>query len=1029
MPGKLWIWLAAALVLSVAPISFAASPSPRHNIRVWTTDHGGLPQNSVITITQTRDGYLWLGTINGLARFDGVHFQVYDESNTPEFDGSAIVKLFEDSQGRLWVAAESGRILIVRRDGSINRTSVDYPAPETSAGRVASFVETSDGQVWLYTADGRLARHHDKRMDIWSGEVFPSRTRVLFAEKSGFLWIGTDSALFAFGPMPLAGTQLPSAFELRPGKIDFALSSKQGGYWILANGQIQKWSTNHIDRDYGSYPWAAGLMVSAACEDASGNLFVGTYGDPGDGVYCIPLEGKPWHLQGLSHPSVLSLFTDREDSLWVGLDGGGLNRVRSQVFGVVDFSEGSTVQSVSEDPGGGMWIAYNGNRVDYWKDGVHLQYTNLLGRLSPQQEIIARSVLVDKTGSVLTGIQTRPSQRATLSIALNETVVPGLLKLDHQHFIPAPGFEIANQQVSAIFQDNRGWIWVGTKGGAASFDGKSWRTWTKFDGLSGNAVQAIAQDSAGRIWLGTDRGGLNCLQEGRVTVYTKTNGLPSDSILSLLADRSGILWVGTAAGLSRFDGARWTTYTAREGLAGNNIAYLTEDTQDQLWLGSSAGLMRIAKKALNDYADHHSRKISIRVFAQQDGLPTGECSQGSQPAACRTANGKLWFPTIKGLAFVDPRQIAKNPFPPPVILESVLVDGRVQSNPGLRAPALTELVIPAGKESLDLRYNVLSLSAPDQAKFRFRLENHETGWTEGTGSGGTAHYTKLPQGTYLFRLQACNEDEVWNEAGVSLAIQVLPPFWRTWWFLTMVTLVFLAAIISSVHFISTQKLQRQLALLRQQEAVEKERARIARDLHDQLGANLTQVALLGEMAENDKDLPDEVESHAQQIAATARDTTRALDEIVWTVNPANDTLDGLLNYICKYAQEFLALAGLRYRIEVPPHLPAVPISPELRHNAFLAAKEAVNNVVKHSGASSAWLRLHLEPARFTLEIADDGKGLSADAENKGRNGLRNMRKRMEEVGGDFSIGRAAEGGTLVRLSAPFSPLAVAESPT
>lgn len=212
MPGKSWIWLAAALFLGAVPTSFPAALSSRHNIQVWTTDHGGLPQNSVITITQTRDGYLWLGTINGLARFDGVRFQVYDESNTPEFDGSAIVKLFEDSHGRLWVAAESGRILIVQRDGAISRTSVDHPAPETTAGRVAAFLEADDGEVWLYTADGRLARYQDKRMDIWSGAAFPSRTRVLFADKSGFLWVGNDYSLSAFGPMPMTGTQLSGAF-------------------------------------------------------------------------------------------------------------------------------------------------------------------------------------------------------------------------------------------------------------------------------------------------------------------------------------------------------------------------------------------------------------------------------------------------------------------------------------------------------------------------------------------------------------------------------------------------------------------------------------------------------------------------------------------------------------------------------------------------------------------------------------------------------------------------------------------------
>jgi signal transduction histidine kinase len=267
---------------------------------------------------------------------------------------------------------------------------------------------------------------------------------------------------------------------------------------------------------------------------------------------------------------------------------------------------------------------------------------------------------------------------------------------------------------------------------------------------------------------------------------------------------------------------------------------------------------------------------------------------------------------------------------------------------------------------------------------------------------------------------ACNEDGLWNQIPAALAVTVLPPFWQTWWFLSATSVCLLAGIVGSVHYVSTQKLQRQLAVLRQQEMLEKERARIARDLHDQLGANLTQVALLGEMAETDKELPEEVEAHAKQISQTARETTRALDEIVWTVNPSNDTLDGLINYVCKYAQEYLALAGLRYRLDVPAQLPPTPISPELRHNVFLATKEAVNNVVKHSHATAAWLRLHLEPDRFTLEIEDNGRGVAAGSENKGRNGLRNMRKRLEEIGGSFSIGPGHEGGTRVALTAPLA---------
>jgi signal transduction histidine kinase len=495
--------------------------------------------------------------------------------------------------------------------------------------------------------------------------------------------------------------------------------------------------------------------------------------------------------------------------------------------------------------------------------------------------------------------------------------------------------------------------------------------------------------------------------------------LPSDNISSLLTDPDGVLWVGTQSGLARALGGKWISFGNAFGQALGNVAYLLDDGRGDMWIGSNTGLLRAKRSALTAFAKGEIETVPFRAYGAADGLPTRECSQGSQPSACRTEDGTLWFATIRGLAHVNPNQLVINTNPPPVIIESISVDGVLQHSKTLRSPLPESLVIPAGKESLEIRYTALNLSAPDKSRFRYQLVNHETKWTEWSGEVRVAHYSKLPPGEYRFRVIAANEDNVWNEAGSTLAIRVLPPFWQTWWFLTALTLLLLGLIIGSVHYVSTQKLQRQLALMRQQEALEKERARIARDLHDQLGANLTQVTLLGEMAEDDRELPDEVVAHAQQICQTARDTTRALDEIVWTVNPSNDTLDGLLNYVCKYAQEYLALAGLKYRLETPKELPNTPISPELRHNVFLAAKEAVNNVVKHSGADSAWLRLKVSPDRFVLEIEDNGKGLSAADQNKGRNGLRNMRKRMDDVGGELEFAAGENGGTRITLKAPI----------
>jgi signal transduction histidine kinase len=278
----------------------------------------------------------------------------------------------------------------------------------------------------------------------------------------------------------------------------------------------------------------------------------------------------------------------------------------------------------------------------------------------------------------------------------------------------------------------------------------------------------------------------------------------------------------------------------------------------------------------------------------------------------------------------------------------------------------------------------------------------------------------LPPGIFVFRVTACNEDGVWNETGAALAITVEPPFWRKPSFLVSAALVLLGSLAGIIYLISTAKLKRQLRVAQQKELIEHERARIARDLHDQLGANLTQVTLLGELAEVDKHLPGEVEQHAQQICETARETTRSLDEIVWAVNPSNDTLEGLANYACKYAQDYFALAGVSYRAELPPQLPPLPIAPEVRHNIFLAFKEAVNNVVKHARATEARVKLQLEPEQFILSVADNGRGLGDISEKKLRNGLRNMRKRLDEVRGEFEITPGANGGTVVRLKVPIA---------
>jgi ligand-binding sensor domain-containing protein/signal transduction histidine kinase len=934
-------------------LSAVAGPAAESNapfiVNSWSTEEG-LPDSEVISVIQTHDGYLWLGTLHGLVRFDGIHFTPFDEMNTPGLNSDRIVYLFEDSRTNLWVGTESSGLSVIQ-DGKVKNFGSESGA---GGGKPVYAYEDATTNVWFYTAEGRSFRYHDGRMD---------------------------------------STVLSAQLLFRAAKIQVPGKS---GFWQIMNGTVQKWQDNRPEKDYGPCPWGK-MVVTAACEDKDGNLIVGTLGG---GVFWYEADGQCWHIsteQGLSSAYVLSLCMDRGGNLWVGTDGSGLNRIKRKTFDTPVELHLWDAQSLSADSHGGLWTAFNAHGMSYWT-------TNSVQDFAIGQASNAWTVLVDKKQRVWAG-----------------TLGEGLFQLQDNRFNPPPGAEILGSRIFAFFEDRSGQLWVGAENGLGCWNGLNWKLFTTRDGLSQNAVRAIAEDAAGNLWIGTENRGLDFFKDGKFISYRADgNGLPGDDISCLYADKDGVLWVGTGGhGLARLENGKWARYATTNGLASDSISYITEDDEGYLWIGSNAGLMRIPKQSLNDFSAGTTNAISCRTYGKADGLPTRECSAGSQPTACRTADGRLWFPTIKGLASVNPADLKPNLQTPLVMIESILVDGREQKTNRLDPAWPPSITIPPGGEELEIHYTALNFSAPELVRFKCWLEDHETAPTD-VGEERIARYPKLPPGHYRFHIQACNEDNIWSgpDAAV-LSITVQPQFWQTGWFRVAAIVLILGIVAAIVRYISTQKLQRQLQLLQQREALEKERARIARDLHDQLGANLTQVALLGEMAEADKDSPAEIESHAQQISQTARETTRSLDEIVWAVNPANDTLDGLVNYAGKYAQEYLALAGLRYRADLPAQLPAIPIPPEVRHNVFLAFKEAVHNVVKHAQATEARIRLRLQPENFILEIEDNGYGTGNQTALQNRNGLRNMKKRMEDIRGEFSIAPGANGGTIVRLTVPI----------
>lgn len=937
--------LLCLVVAAVSAIAAAPSDFP-FIVDSWSVENG-LPDNEAISVIQTRDGYLWIGTLHGLVRFDGSLFTAFDEMNTPALKSDKIVFLFEDDETNLWIGTQSSGLEVIQ-NGMIK----SFGAETANAGAVTYAREDAGGILFCCENGNQngIALYHNGKMNFYANAISPQ--------------------LFYFANHMLVPT-------------------RDGGVWQLQDGRMQKWMGNRRVKDFGPLPWG-NTPIRAACEDGAGDLIVGTLGA---GIFWFEPDGHYRRIstaEGLSSDYVLSLCLDNEGDLWAGTDGGGLDRIKKKVFNSPENFHSWAVQSLSGDTNGGLWTAFGAPGVSYWSSNSTTDYQ--VGRLHEAWE-----VLVDDRQEVWVGSQEE-----------------GLFLFETNHFLAAPGAEILGSKIFALFESRDGRLWAGCANGLGCWDGQTWKLFTTKDGLSENTVRAIAEDSGGHFWIGTENGGVNFFDGQKFVSYQATNGLPGNDISCLYSDSDGVLWAGTAGhGLAQFKNGKWTSFSTQDGLASDSIGYIIGDEQGNLWIGSNRGLMRVDRKSLDG-----TGPFFFRVYGKSDGLPTRECSSGSQPAAIRVRDGRLLFPTTKGLVSIDPAALKRNARAPQVLIESVLVGEQQQHTNPLDLAWSPEATVPPHGEQLEIHYTALNFSAPQNVRFQYRLEGQQKGWTD-AGNTRVARYTGLPPGNYRFDVQACNEDGVWSQTGASLDIYVAPQFWQTKTFQLGAILFGLAVTVGIVRYLSTQALHRQVQRLKQQEALERERARIARDLHDQLGANLTQVALLGEMAEEDKNVPGEVESHAQQISQTARETTRALDEIVWAVNPSNDTLEGLANYACKYGQEYFTLAGLPCRVDVPAQLPAAAIPPEVRHNVFLAFKEATHNVVKHARAREAWIRLRLQPESFILEVEDNGRGMDKEPQAQNRNGLRNMKRRMSDIGGDFSISAGANGGTLVRLSVPM----------
>lgn len=968
-------------------------PVRGYSMRVWQTDDG-LPDNTVTAVVQTHDGYLWIGTYGGLARFDGEQFKIFDSANTPELRDRRIACLFEDAQGTLWIGDEAGLITRYRQGRFEPFTSSSKP----TGGAILGLGSDAQGRLWAMRQDGAVDSLGDgKRLPSL---IAPDHPGVMAWTRGGRggIWLAENGRAARLENGTLAPLSLGP-----PRRVNYVLevaAAADGGVWILCDDRIRKWRDGRWTEDRGDFPWAPG-PVSSCLELRDGTLAVGTIYS---GLYLVFRDGRsPVHFDrtnGLPQNWVRFLAEDREGDLWIGDGGAGLVSIHASPFSVLDSPDqwqGCTVLSVAPGRTGALWIGTDGAGLYHYAAGAWTHYGTPEGLRNWYISAVADTPAVGVWAGYLWwggpyrlngGLFARPG-------AVDATWGPVLALL------AGPG---------------AGELLVGNRDGLVQIAGDRSRWLLKSPDQSAGGVCALARDPRGPIWCGFEEGGLARLADGRVSRFGRKDGLGSEAVQCLSLGDDGSLWIGTAGGgLARFRNGHFANLGTAQGLADNDVCAILDDGLGCLWLSTRHGIQRAAKEDLNRCADGLIPAFSGQIYDRGDGLPTSEFTGGLQGTACRTPDGRLWFASSKGLVSVDPTRIERNRVPPPVVFESLLVDGKPVPIGGGSAP----LPLPPDHRRLEFQFTALSYVSPNKVLFKYRLDGIDKAWVE-AGAKRSAFYSRLPAGTYRFHVIACNNDGLWNEEGASLGLTVAPFFWETWWFLGACALLVLSAVSLLVRYATRRRMQRKMDRLERQSALERERARIAQDIHDDIGVSLTRIGMFSQPDRAELAEPQRAAAVLSRIYATTREATRALDEIVWAVDPRHDTLESLAGYMGRFAQDLFSAANIRCRLDLPAELPAWPLTAETRHNLFLAFEEALNNVVKHAEATEAHVSLQLHSDRFVLTVRDNGKGFDparrgpADpGRSASGNGLLNLERRLVRIGGRCEISTRPGGGTQV----------------
>ena len=954
--------------------------------------NNGLPQNSVRDIVQTRDGYLWLTTFDGLVRFDGVRFTVFNKSNSPGILTNRFVQLYEDAEGDLWARTENSALTRMHQGRFTTYTTKDGLPDNYS---VDSLGGDGQGNLLLFCGfhpfrfmDGKFQPADDLRLPA-GGAPGELGHLPFMSDRMGRVACFVNGELRSWTP-----ADFPPGLIFKP-----PVQDRQGNIWFGFDDGLVKIENGRVVKTYTMKNGLPGKQTQLVY----GQLPLQVSSVRGDGsLWLTNLDSMHSHLVAQQPPEGLIIqisYADREGNLWFGTLRNGLYRARKQSVTAYAKPQGLIaieVYPVFEDRAGTIWVGAASEGLCRLKDGAFTNY-----RIAATNPVT--SIYEDRAGQLWINGAWRFDGRFFRGIS--EDVLPSAL-----------GF------IWTMFEDREGALWFGAEHGVVRYQHGASTRYTTQDGLAGDDTKVIIGDAAGGLWLGS-YGGLTHLKDGRFTSWAEGDGLPGNTVRALKRDDDGALWIGTYdGGLGRFKDGRFTRYTTNDGLYDNGVFQILEDAAGWCWMSCNRGIYRVRKQELNDFADGKIKAITSIGYGKSDGMLNVECNGGRWPAGVKARDGKLWFPTMGGMAVIDPAAVTTNSQPPPVVIEGLRIDNKDVAfdtwEAAVRNPQSAIRIAP-GQENFEIQYTALSFINSENLRFRYKLEGLDHDWVE-AGTRRTAYYSHVPPGAYTFRVIAANSDGVWNEEGKSVSFRVLPPFYQTWWFLTLVTLSLagMAVLIYRRRFAALQARHgAQEAFSRRLiESQEAERKRIASELHDSLGQNLLIVKNWALVGLNTLAPDNPGREHLDEISQTTQLALEEVREIAHNLRPYQLERLGLTKTLEFMMQQIENSSDIGFSVDLD-NIDGV-LSAESEINLYRIVQEMINNVIKHSDATEAGLSVNRTAGGIQIVCRDNGKGFDPAAAAISRHsgmGLSGLTERVRILGGHYAISSTPGAGTTITV--------------